>query len=260
MAESGGDWIIDGEDIADVSPWEFDAVELGSDGNTISLTTDANSGNGDSTKGYKFYFAGNDDTCRGYKGVSGAPTEYYARFYIYFPLSTYPYSGEGSPTVWVLLHLYDLPGTSNVQVQLASYDSGIAFYRYYYGGGNFTAVTDAISTETWHWIEAYAKSADGTGAAKLWLDGDLIVDESSLSNDGYAVDRAYIGNVTSGTVPALDEYFYIDDFKASTTGPIGAYAPGTTTTTTTPAPTVAMPIISFDGVHSAVFGGQVITG
>ena len=96
-------------------------------------------------------------------------------------------------------------------------------------GGQAADGNIEVSQYLWVWYEAFSSNQTDINAYCEW----------------------------SGSVDWLTDVFALDNVGATTT----TGAPTTTTTTTTPAPAgMTVPIISKDGIHSAVFGGQIITG
>lgn len=221
MAETGGLFIIDGEDIADSSPWEFaSVVKTG----TCTLTLQAAAKN-QGTYGYKCLFDGTTRTCYGTKAFA-AQTDLYLRFYLYVPTAfTIAENGnhcllhvlKGGGTDLLFLNLY---GGSGTNIGLRCIDDVAAFY----------AVNNVLTRNIWHYVETYWKVNATTGGGALYLDGGALgnnLDHDTLTASKTA-DNIKIGSTDDySNVPAASDYFYMDDIKAASTGPIGAYSGGT---------------------------------
>lgn len=216
MAESGGLFIIDGED-AGSTPWEFDSLtEEGS--NTFALDVNAKN-NG--SYGYRATFDGVNDDCRGVKAFSEV-NEIYARAYIYIKADL------------------DLDATSRALTVFALYDGATRICRVDIkaGGGSATPIMWAFddrdhsatseinfSRGAWHYIEIHWKAGTGAdGGGQFWVDGDLLFDSLDGDHTAYLVDEIRIGGMASTGYPDTNgDTIDFDDIKADTSY-IGAYS------------------------------------
>jgi len=215
MAESGGLFIIDAESPGE-SPYEFDSVsEEGS--NTIAPDMDANSGNGDSTQGYKITFDGINDYAYGSYAFT-EQTVLYIRTYIYIPTAL----EIGS---WKELRVMNLKDGGAVQGNWGLESTGDAtFAKWQLRWGATNQQTDTnFSLDTWHYVEIYFLQDGAAGGVRLYVDGDIVLSDLDQDTSSVAIDGIDVGSFSANGAPGPGDYFYIDDIKADTSQ-VGAYS------------------------------------
>ena len=191
MPESGGLFIIDGED-AGSTPWEFDSLsEEG--GNTIALDAAAKN-NGDN--GYKITFDGSGDFAYGIKGHV-AQTELYVRLYIYIPSSL---QFNSSFDVQSVLEMRDSVSVCKMGFRSGATQDPAQWSMSWRFTDTFSSTN--FSMDTWHYIELrFLKDNVGTsGGAQMWVDGDLIATDLDQAAD-YDPDEMRIGAHFGSTNP-----------------------------------------------------------
>ena len=217
MAEAEGIFLADGENIDDVSPYEFDSV-VEEVGNTFALDAAAAI---HGTKGYKVAFRGAADGAYGNVAIDSR-LKAHKRWYMYFPSDSYPHHADPVLRAWYGMYLLSAGADPfAAYIQFASNDSVVQVNRLYYyvntGMADSGILGDSISTDTSHYLEIYYKIGDGDGAVELLLNGVSIASASALTNDnltGVIGIRAGVGYASP--VPADGDYFYIDDGKIDT--------------------------------------------
>ena len=221
MAETANIFVIDGE-AAGTTPWEWTSLtEEGS--NTFALDPNAKN-NG--VNGYKATLDGTNDLCYGEKSIAGTPSTIYIRGYFYFPSSNYPYSQAGTARYFNLCAIRS--ATQDLALlRITAGSSGITKTIFYYRTDTTLnqALSGSISTGAWHYIELYYKIHASSGEASLWIDGSLETAKTGLNTSSNTITNYRAGILYGQTPTDMDpnEYFYIDDVLANTTGPIGVH-------------------------------------
>lgn len=217
MAESGGLFILDGED-AGSTPWEFDSV-TNEGSNVFSLQAGAKN-NG--TYGYSIVFDGINNDCYALKAFASAKNEVYVRAYVYIDSTLVI-------PAWGVLGLFSIrDGTTILCKAWVRNNTGSAAVpnTWRVGGQDLTTVLSATnySTDTWHYIELHWKKGSGAdGGAQVWVDGDSILNEFDNNLTAYAADDIMIGTQFDALPAANGDFLYFDDIKADTSY-IGAYS------------------------------------
>lgn len=213
-----GLFLIDGENILDISPWEWDGVY----GDPFTLQAEAKI---HEEKGYKgTYFSSN--YCYARIG-NYAIDEAYFRHYFLFPdkYPFYNYAGIGSMN-WSNFTRSD--GATLLGLRLQCNNATLKFNEVGYrisSGYQTSALNQIISINEPHWIELHFKKNVTEGAIEVWFDGNIIF-QLTEQNIIDSINRFLTGNTYASTFGReTDEYFYIDDGKAAIIGPIGAYSP-----------------------------------
>lgn len=136
------------------------------------------------------------------------------------------------PDLFVRFYFYldkslSLPNRASVTVlsveggeQLQFYNSGGAVYLRDRSGN---AGIHAVTSQAWHSIEVRCSTANGAGAAKVWLDGSVEIDVKDLAFPG-PFSVFYLGVENFGSASGS---IFFDDVVAGT-GPIGSSAAGIT--------------------------------
>lgn len=233
MAETGGLFILDGED-AGTTPWEFSSLVVGG---TATFALDADAKN-NGTYGYTAHGDGTN-ACYGKKSFA-EQAEIYVRFYVYIPSTSsfatwdYPILAElidgTDTTVWA----FGVHTTSGPAEWFAKYDEASAQ----------TSNTN-FSVDAWHRVEIRFLSASSNGGIQVWIDGDAVAALSDFDNNSSALvpDNLWIGSVTAGKLGSGGEVFY-DDIKADTSA-IGEYSGASATS-----------VIIAGDLHEGVFEQQ----
>ncbi len=215
MPETGGLFIIDGES-AGSTPWEFSSiVEDGT--NTFSLQAAAKN-HGDN--GYRALMDGSNQLAYGRLNIVGQG-EIYCRAYLY--LSNNFDLGAN----YDVLGIFSLRigGTTSISFGLRSEGATVASQWRITGTGVTGLNTNTnFSFLTWHYVELYflqETGGGGNGVAKVWIDGDLVLDQSGISIGSGDISRIYVGSA-GGATPNNGDFIYFDDIKADTS-PVGAY-------------------------------------
>jgi hypothetical protein len=93
------------------------------------------------------------------------------------------------------------------------------------GPSSYYSTTGNFNQDTWHWVEGEAFYSATVGTLKIWLNGDLVIDESGI--DTGTVPTAY-GLQIGGTTGSWANDMWYDDVVAwddtgsyNTTSPIG---------------------------------------
>lgn len=218
MAEATGLFLADFEEN---NTSEFDSItQEGS--NTFSASTSAAL---HGTYGARATFDGTNNDAYGTKALT-ARTELWARAYFRF-------NADFSGNTGYLFPLVIKSGSSNrIYPRMLMSGSDVVITRFYYqsdaGAGYVTVDSVVVSKNVTHYIEIYHKSASTAGAndgiARLYLDGSLVSEVTSIDSDTVTVDGIYAGQ--RGTiVPTLGSYIDIDDVKMDSAY-IGPYFSG----------------------------------
>lgn len=215
MAESGGLFILDGED-AGSAPWEFTVIYK--DATNVFALDAAAKNNG--SYGYSATFDGTDDICNGTLTFTER-TEIYVRAYVYIH-SNFSFS---APAECISLRLGDGSVTlCEVRIRRTTAGAGNPEAWRIIGQDLTTTGTGTnFSIGAWHYIEIHWLAGTGAdGGAQVWIDGDSVFSEFDNNLTAYAVDRIQVGNTASGANPVADSVLYFDDIKGDTSY-IGAY-------------------------------------
>ena len=213
--ETGGLFVINGEDVDDTSPWEWDSIELGIGPNLFALDAAARRAG---TYGYKAEGQGGANAYG--KKIFSAQTEMYVRGYFYVAAG---FSGTASQQAFIF-RLYD--GLDDLISFGIETDGSSNAHRWTYnlGGAGFSSTN--FSLGAWHRVDIHWRAGSGAdGGGQIWVDGDNIRDNLNLNHSAYAVDILYAGIYAPAFIPDVGAYIYIDDIKVDTSF-IGVYAPG----------------------------------
>jgi hypothetical protein len=223
LAESADLAVIDGENIANVSPWEFDSV-VEEAGNGFDLSAIAAIHN---SYGYKISFGGANDAVYAIYAI-GNQTDFYVRQYInvknwtrvgaganYIQLA---FAHDGGSAI-IYLTIFLLAGDSNI---------GAACTLKHGGGWSYLWNDSAISTfsvGTVFRVDVHYKVGGiGTGGASVWANSILKAsDYTTYDTSMILPDNLRVGVIKSSPDPSTATIIYIDDILASTTGLIGPF-------------------------------------
>jgi hypothetical protein len=140
-----------------------------------------------------------------YQDVSAAAT-YYASMWLYMA-KTRPAEEHDHIIFWEA-------GTGNRILSVRTGATHIWEIRNEVAGATYTATgNQAMSAGSWHHVAAQCTANGAAGVAKLWLDGQLIINQTSLNTGANNITRVYYGDLSNG---AADRYWFIDDTIIST--------------------------------------------
>ncbi len=124
--------------------------------------------------------------------------------------------------VWNLFHFQGGDTTSQKglwDVSLVNDDAqdDLEVVVYQFGGSTYRTQTP-IPIGQWFHLELYlARANDMTGEVALFQDGVQLIDQTNLSTDnGSAFEQWYVGNYSTGLIPA-DSTVFVDDVTISET-------------------------------------------
>lgn len=228
MPETGGLFVIDGEDAGAGTPWEFSSITVDTN-QTFALASDASAGHGDSTNGYKLTWDGADDVSTGYKDFATNLSEVYVRFYVNIATTV-------AVAQWATLYLFSLIGASStttlgqVRIDRSSAGTG-APQRWSILGQDLTALAtvSTFAVDTWKRVDVHWIAGTGAdGGFEVWIDDTALFSELNNNLTSYSAYKIIMGNVAAGSNPATGSIIYFDDIKAAATGPIGTYTAAAT--------------------------------
>lgn len=210
MAETGGLWILDGED-AGSTPWEWTAITNAGSA-TFALDAAAKQ-NGD--YGYTFDTNGTD-LANGRKAITPID-EIYVRFYIFIPTGFTIGTGPGN-----YMNVAWFNAGDEVKFGFAGAEGGVPTKWVARVGYDQTYPTTNFSLNEWHCIEIrYLKHASA-GGAEFWVDGDSAASDLDQAQNVQATNF-YLGASYISDVIGAGDNIYFDDIKADTS-PVGAYS------------------------------------
>ncbi len=225
MAETGGIFIIDGED-AGTTPWEFDSINEDLSSTFALAGAAANNG----SNGYEATFDGVDITCHGVFGFA-QQSEIFIRFYLFVPTGFTIGSTSGRYTT-----IFDLGdgGFVGATIRIRTTTGGVVNQI----GGSyrteaFTFESTFFSVNAWHYIEVRFLNDAFNGGMEWWVDGNLISQDLDQDTSSRFMDGFRIGGISSNDQPGANDSFYIDDIKADTSQ-VGAFPPAGTAATIVP--------------------------
>jgi hypothetical protein len=220
LAESADIAVIDGENIADVSPWELDSV-VEDAGNGFDLSAIAAIHN---DYGYRVSFGGVNDSAYAQIDYDGH-SDTYVRQYLRFEDFALPNNND-------TILMYPILQTNQQVLGIyffwhsATSKMGYMLYLFHAGGASAIINKSAIDVFTQgipYYMELhYKKGGIGTGGCEMWIDGVSQGSDFTTYNCSYEAYRTRVG-VNSGAVPVVGSTIYIDDILVSTTGPIGPF-------------------------------------
>jgi len=121
-------------------------------------------------------------------------------FYIRFNTLTL---GTGDNT-----YVFWMESDNGALVKICAYRTVGGQYRWhYYGIGDGDITTTAITTDVWYCIKVYWKDGVADGRVKIWLNDELLVDETGESSNEANANRYYFGQIlaiTSGDTIQVD--------------------------------------------------------
>ena len=222
MPESGGLEIVDFE-TGDYS--QFNATDFGSDGNQINV---AGTHLCHGSYGAQFYFNGVNAVCKGILNDFGTQGDLNLRVYFKLPTGAYPNYNSGTLQSWTFFTLdstiYGAMGNILIRVNSGNH----YLYRYAYrddsGFQIKTPSSQNITLDTWHYVEWQFRQGAGAGSCTVYYDGGEWAGETGLTISK-TIDNIGVGCHSIGAIPALGEYFLIDDIKLNIVY-IGAYSEG----------------------------------
>lgn len=158
-------------------------------------------------------------------GLSGGATELWVRFYMRHE-SGMGFVGGGNPN-YIKEHYLNVSGTFIIyghqggawgmhsKVGSTNYPGSISWTDLYGG---------ATSDGSWHCHEYYIDRA-GTGAStiRVWLDGSLVLEETSIDLDSAALTGIVVGSNQYELAAGADKATDYDDIAFSTTEQIGCF-------------------------------------
>lgn len=181
---------------------EYDSTTVETD-NTLEASTDqAYAG----SYSFKSSFGGTNEGCYGEK-VFTEGSERWTTCRVYVPSalnfgSTFQYMN--------FLNIVD--GTISVaEIGVYRYSESTVERWRCYDRTNTTSTVTNYSADTWHYIKIQFVQGDGTGIARIWVDGTLIHEYTDLAYPSYLCDRIRAGG-TSGNAPSTGSIF-IDNIK-----------------------------------------------
>ena len=215
--------VIDGEGIADVSPWEFGSVtEEAGNGFTLDAVAKIHG-----SKGYLLTFGGSNDAAYGTTAF-GDQNNIYSRQYIriasWIEVSgtdrlSFPFLLDGGTNL-LYLNLYLRTGTSNIGAKL--------YFRHNAGE---TAVWDQsaatiVTVGPAFYVDVhYLRGGIGTGGYSLWINGVLKSSNyATYDTSNYIPDIVRAGTIAGSVAPSTGTKIHFDDILLSTVGPIGEYS------------------------------------
>jgi hypothetical protein len=208
--------VIDGED-AGSDPWEFDSIEKNGS-NTFELVADAAAHGG---YGYRTTYDGVNTKVIGIKSFA-SQTEVYFRFYIRIK-SGFTVTRSGW-SFYIFNGLIDLSRHVNLSIGTTGFDP--TDWELTGDGISGMSTTTNFSLGDWHYIDLYWKAGTGDGAVKLWIDGDVVSDQSGLNTGAVGLNKLQLGSAIEQGDPTNGDYIDYDDLLVSTTGPLGEYFGG----------------------------------
>lgn len=210
MAETGFEWLIDGED-AGATPWEFDSIsQFGS--STFELSSErVNHG----SYAYKGYSDGSNPAYGNYDWTNDDKVEYWVRFYIYLGLISTGHDTYSS------FRIFQGSGDGGTDIDFRIRTNDVGEFAYWYldapyyqnSGTNF-------SLDAWHMVEIRHVSHASTGGVEIYIDGDSAISDLDQDTSGEFFNSLQIGvrqAIGSG------DLIYIDDLVGDTSQP-GAYS------------------------------------
>ncbi len=224
MAEAAGDIFgpINAE-TGDTSQWSSTVVGT----NSMDVIAAAKN-NG--TYGFELDYAGSDGDLYGRADFS-AQTQIYVRFYAWWPTGAWPDSHQGTSRYGALIEILD--GSDNIltKIRMQYSSTSLQTYRVYHRDSaslTFTSEENVFTADQWTRVEMLWKQGNGNGEVRLWIDGSEVFTKTDLTVATETATYVLIGHHIVTGAPTASQYIYLDDIKANTTGPIGAYvdAPG----------------------------------
>jgi hypothetical protein len=98
------------------------------------------------------------------------------------------------------------------------------------GDDVYVGADDEIPLNTWHFVEVYFAAGTGAnGVTTVWLNGNQLGTRTGRNFSAYAIDTINVGagpDFADNMPPTSASILYVDDVKASATGPIGAFSAG----------------------------------
>ena len=252
---------IDGEDgglLAGGSPWEWTSIDNDGGTNDFSLS-EASAKHG--TYGYQAVLAEDSGDAQGRADFTET-----ADVYLRFSFEVDVWAGAEDEYIPIAILLNSSANTTMKFILHRTGTAGWCGYTVQVNNGASTIINkrdiDVFQIGVTYCVEIHYLSDATVGGAEVWING--YSDESSFSSNtsAYVSDELRIG-IYEGYIDAGDTFYFDDIIVADAyIGPLDATttaAPTTTTTTLAPGE-ATVPIISSDGIHSVIFGGQIING
>jgi hypothetical protein len=199
------------------TPFEFSSVSVES-GNTFApSSTQAHGG----SQSYEAAFGGSNDGAFAWREFTSASNEVYISFWIYIS-SDFSFQ-YGDSYGYICIIMESAHGANPITIQLYSTTAG-APDRWRVTGVDLTQTDSAtnFSLGAWHNIEMYyLAGASENGIARVWVDDDLIFEDTAVTSD-YLPDYVRIG-YSVGAVAAGSE-IYFDDISGEDEIPAGGTA------------------------------------
>lgn len=183
--------------------------------------------------------------------VADTPQELFVRITLKFPsdISLNQYGGVYCMMIADNTNIWSQ--TTIASLYLARYGSGSGMPDTLVASGSGISQDVAVSWESGvtYTLEMRWKRHATAGEFEAWVDGEKLIDLSGLDTDAYQAVTVNVFRGASGVTGTTT--VYIDDVVVADSY-IGPVSEG--------GAAVAVPVLSADGVHSAVFGGQVVRG
>jgi hypothetical protein len=213
MAETGGLWIIDGED-AGSTPWEWSTI---TNGGSATFALDASAKQyGD--YGYLFTSNGLDDAYGRYNFT--ARDEIYVRFYLFIPTGFNIGTGAGEQ---MYIAMFNAVLGDEVRFGINTKAGGVPFsYILWVNYVSNYSADDTVTLNAWNCIEIrYLKHATA-GGAELWINGSKLISDLDQAIAAQA-SQFYLGCQYQTSAIGAGDNLSFDDVKADTAY-VGAYA------------------------------------
>jgi hypothetical protein len=196
------------------SPYEFDSVTVES-GNSFEPSTDVAHGGSYS---YKCGFGASNDGAYAFKEFNSGSSSVYISFYIYLASGlNWPYGDNNG----YIAYLFE-SAHGTVAIGLRVYDSNSdGVPDQWRVMGQDLSQTDSstnFSLGAWHHIEMWYEAGSGDGVVRVWVDDDLIFEDTSVTNT-YTYEYLRIG--ISGGIFGSGDAVYYDDISGADEMPSG---------------------------------------
>lgn len=151
----------------------------------------------------------------------GEGDEIWYRVWIYYP-EGFDFTNNGIGVKTLRIHTHSADGSHQGYFDLLSNKSHLTTVIEHSNNKEFTtnnpnwrSIGSKVTTGVWHALEMYAKlsSVSGKGIYRLWMDGELILEDTASANlktSGSKADFAYLWSYFNGGSPK-DQKAYVDD-------------------------------------------------
>jgi uncharacterized repeat protein (TIGR01451 family) len=205
----GGLFFSDGFESNDFSAWDTVATDPGD--SIIVSTLQTNSG----TYAAFTDVDGVQSNSRAYLSEDGLNlTELYSKIRIFIPASF------ATSQYIVVMEYWDAATNGIINTQI---ESDLSLSMWNFVTPDYYSTPTTISTDVWHTLEMQAVIAGaGASEARLWLDGNLVIEQTGIDLGINPIDSALIGHVWTEPAGAEANTLYFDDASLCTSNPIPA--------------------------------------